>query len=126
MSEKKGKKKRTVVMIDKNLDKSLFLVIFSQFIVAEISNHLADWFLLQKVIKSGFSYREFSKERKNYNLSQTERDKIDYIIEDISEKSFVNTIPIKDITINDLELLFELMNNQVELFDALHIIWKPG
>ncbi len=120
MEKVKGSKRTAVKLIEK-LENSTFFVIFSQFSIIEISNHFADWFLLKKVIKSGFSYREFKVQRKNYSLTQKEKNKIDEIIENIGSKNFVDTVTIKALKSEDLDFIFTLVNNQIEFFDALHI-----
>lgn len=121
MGEGKNKKRKSTLLIE-GLEKKNYLVIFSQFIVAEISYHLSDWFLLQKVIKSGFSYREFRSQKKYFSLDDAEKDKIDFIVQNISEKEFVNALPIKELSIENLVLLSKLMNNQIEFCDAIHLI----
>ena len=97
-------------------------VILSPFLIAEISNHFADWYLLNKVIKSGHGYREFASEKKNHFLNEDEKYRLNEIIEKISSKSFVNTITVNEIKRPNLDLLFTLVNNQVDFFDALHIM----
>ena len=107
-------------MIEK-LENSSYFVIFSQFSIVAISNHIATWFLLKKVIKSGFSLREFRVQKKNYSLTQEEKNKIDEILENIGSKNFVDTVTIEALKSEDLDFIFTLVNNQIEFFDALHI-----
>lgn len=97
-------------------------VILSPFLIAEISNHFAEWYLLNKVIKSGHGYREFASEKKNHFLNEDEKYRLNEIIEKISSKGFVNTITVNEIKRPNLDLLFTLVNNQVDFFDALHIM----
>ena len=120
MGEGENKKNNVIEKLD-NINFKHF-VILSPFLIAEISNHFADWFLLNKVIKSGYSYREFLVEKKNHFLSLDEKFKINEIIEKISSKSFVNTITVNEIKRPNLDLLFTLVNNQVGFFDSLHIM----
>jgi len=97
-------------------------IILSPFLIAEISNHFADWYLLNKVIRSGHGYREFSSEKKNHFLNEDEKYRLNEIIQKISSKSFVNTITVNEIKRPNLDILFTLVNNQVDFFDALHIM----
>lgn len=117
------KKSQDINLINK-LDEIKFkdFVILSPFLIVEISNHFADWYLLNKVIKSGHGYREFASEKKNHSLNEDEKDMLNGIIQKISSKTFVNTITINEIKKPNLDLLFTLVNNQVDFFDALHIM----
>lgn len=117
-----GKKKNTKIELINSFEDSEHFVIFTPFLIAEISTHLANWYLMKKVIQSGHSYREFAKERKNHNLNNKEKAEIDTVIEKISLKNFVNVITIDEIKKHDLDILFALINNQAELYDSIHIV----
>ncbi|VVB94066.1 Uncharacterised protein [uncultured archaeon] len=119
-SENKGQKINVINKLDEI--KFEHFVILSPFLIAEISAHFADWYLLNKVIKSGHSYREFASEKKNHFLDENEKYRLNEIIEKISAKRFVNTITVNEIKRPNLDLLFTLVNNQVDFFDALHIM----
>ena len=121
-SEQKGRKKKTVKLVELFDFQDKFVALLTPFLITEISSHFADWFLLQKVIKSGYSYREFLRERRNYNLSIKEKEKINEMVESISKKDFVNTITIEEIKKEELELLLTLLNEQISFFDALHTL----
>ena len=69
-----------------------FDIHFSTFSLIELSIHFRDWFLLQKVIKGGFSYAEFKRERSKYSLSLEEREKINYILSELKNNENINLI----------------------------------
>lgn len=119
-AEKKSQEINVINKLDETKVKDF--VILSPFLIAEISNHFADWYLLNKVIKSGHGYREFAIEKKNHFLNEDEKYRLNEIIEKISSKSFVNTITVNEIKKPNLDLLFTLVSNQVDFFDALHIM----
>ena len=117
-------KKSQVINVINKLDETKIkdFVILSPFLIVEISNHFADWYLLNRVIKSGHGYREFASEKKNHSLNDVEKNMLNGIIQKISSKAFVNTITINEIKKPNLDILFTLVNNQVDFFDALHIM----
>lgn len=110
-----------VKLVDAFEDSGHF-VILSPFLINEISTHLADWFLLNKVIKSGYSYRKFASEKKNYSLSEDEKNRINEIIENLTQNNFIDVKSMEEIKKPDLETLFILTNNQVSFYDAIHIM----
>ena len=120
----KGKRKKSVILIDeieKLKEKSRYMIILSPFLISEISQHFTNWFLLKKVIADGFSYKEFLRERKNYNLSKEEKETIDDIIRDIGSKTSVNVLDIKDLKTIELEYVLKLRKYYIDFYDAFHI-----
>jgi predicted nucleic acid-binding protein len=119
------KKDVRIRLVDAFEDSKHFIAI-SPFLISEISTHLADWYLLNKVVKSGYSYRRFASERKNYNLSDAEKNNIDSIIGELSSKDFVDIVTIEEIKKPDLDILFLLIGNQVGFYDAIHVMVAKG
>ena len=122
MGEGERKKKDVRIELVDTLDKHDHFVKFTPFLIAEISTHIADWYLLNKVIKSGYSYRMFTTQRKNHNLNDEEKEKIDNIIEKLTSKNFVDVVTIDEIKKPDLDVLFTLVSNQANFFDSIHVM----
>ncbi len=116
-----GKKDQRIKLVDA-FENSEHFVVLTPFLITEISTHLADWFLLKKVIQSGHSYRKFGSERKNHDLTSDEKNKIDDVISNVAIKDFVNVVTIDEIKKPDLDLLFTLTNNQASFYDSIHVM----
>ena len=98
-------------------------VIFTVFLISEISDHLRDWYILKKVLANGYSYREFGRYKKQFKLSDEEMEEINTKILSISEaKDNVNTIATEPISVSEIEkiLAFDAKLG-IGFYDALHI-----
>jgi predicted nucleic acid-binding protein len=107
--------------IDHLGENSPYMIVFSPYVIAEISHHFADWFLLKKSIANGFGYREFSKERRNHRLEESEEDIINTIINDIGTKTSVNALDIENLSKTEIEAILNLRRNNIDFYDAFHI-----
>lgn len=120
-SEKPKRKSPSTKLIEELEDNEDYQVILSPFLIGEISSHFRDYYIFQKIIKDGFSFREFSREKKNYSLSPEELDKIDQMIVKIGGFDFVNVLDLKGI---DKTSLSEILNLETsyyfDFYDAIH------
>ena len=77
---------------------------------------------MQKIIKDGFSYRDFSKERKNHSLSEKEKDEINKIIISIGSAENVNVLPVKSIEKQNIEEILNMESDYYfDFYDSLHV-----
>ena len=67
-----GKQSVSIKLMEKGF-RGEFEIYISTYNIIEVSLHFTNWFLLQKVIKSGFSYQDFRRERSKYDLTTEER-----------------------------------------------------
>lgn len=98
-------------------------VVTSALLNAEISAHYRDWLLLKRTMRNGFSYREFSRIKSRYDLSASERHRIDLVIDDINSLPYVSFFDINGISKNDLNVLERLtLEFGLDLADGFHVV----
>jgi predicted nucleic acid-binding protein len=112
---------KIIKRIDALKERSPYMIIFSPYIIAEISHHFTDWFLLKRTISDGFGYREFNRERKNHQIRDEEKELIDRIIQDIGSKVSVNILEIESLEKKDIENILNLRSNYIDFYDSFHI-----
>jgi len=98
-----------------------FGIYISTFSLIESFIHFMDWFLLQKAIRDGFSYREFKKERSKYVLSPEETEQIDVMLKELKEDENINFIEIASMHEEFFGCIIEYVENYVDFLDAIHI-----
>lgn len=123
--EEKDKMSREVELIEKGFQGS-YDIYFSYINMMELSNHLTDWFLLEKVIKSGFGYPYFKREKMKYSLIQKQKDFINDIIKDYQNSPYVFYIEIDKMSNEFLKQAKLLVDNYVEFEDALHFLFAQA
>jgi len=112
----------SVKLIEKIYKNNNYEIILSPFLTNEISTHFRDWFIMQKIIKDGFSYRDFSRERKNYSLTEEEKNEIIQIIISIGSADNINVLPVKNIEKQDIEEILNLESDYYfDFYDSLHV-----
>ena len=98
-------------------------VVYSLFSNAEVSAHFRDWILLQKVIKDGYSHREFSRVKKNYKLTKLNKEKIEKLTQQIFDQPWVMYVDMKMMSEEHFEAFKTLTwTYQIDSIDALHNI----
>jgi len=108
-------------IIDRLNGDNNYQIILSPFLIREISSHYKDWFILQKIIKDGFSFNEFKQIKMNYELEETEKEKIDDIIIKIGNISNVNVLINSGLGVSEVEKILELESiYSFDIYDALH------
>lgn len=120
-SQEPKEKTASTKLIEKIKGDKKYQVILSPFLVNEISTHFKDWFLMQKVIQDGFSYREFNREKKNYEISSQEIEKIDEIINTISNIENIEILSPEDLTKESIAEILKLETKYYfDFYDAFH------
>jgi len=121
-SESETKKSNSVIAIQKGFDNnSNYEIYISNYTLIEIANHFRDWFLLKKVTSSGFSYKDFSKEKHKFSLSEEELSLIDKITTDLEEHPNINFIKVDNMGKEFLDKVMVYIKNYVDFFDAIHL-----
>lgn len=92
---KTGKIKPRTQQLINCIQKEKIEVMLSIFLISEASAHFSDWILMNKAVKDGFSYREFSKIKNNYKLTPKDKVRIDNLTKKIFELSWVTNAEIK-------------------------------
>lgn len=120
---KTGKIKPRTQQLINCIQKEKIEVILSIFLISEISAHFSDWILMQKAIKDGFGYREFSKIKKNYELTYRDKTKIENLTKKIFELSWITNAEIKTFDKMHFDALQALTwDYSLDTVDAIHAI----
>lgn len=108
-------------LIDRLNGDKRFEIVLSPFLIREISSHYSDWFLLQKVVKNGFSFNEFKKVKHKYSLDEKEIKEIDDIILTIGSIKNVNVLQMSALAIHEVERILLLEADfGFDVYDAIH------
>ena len=118
-----GRRKKYVDDLVNAIEAKRIKVISSLFLNTEISAHFRDWLLLRKIIRDGYSYREFARLKKQYGLDERERREIDGIIQNIASLSWVRFVELEELNRSSLNV-FEVLTLDylLDSIDALHNI----
>jgi len=120
-SSKPKEKTASTKLIERVTGDKKYQVILSPFLVNEISAHFRDWFLMQKVIQDGFSYREFNREKKNYEILEQEVGQIDDIINTINGVENFKILSLEDLTKEEMREILKLeVDYYFDFYDAFH------
>jgi len=121
-TEKAKKENSSTITTKKIIENKNFQIILSPFLISEISSHFRDWYNLEKAIKDGYSYREFNRVKKDYELTKEEMLKVDDVIIKIGSIENVNILLPEDIKRDEINTIFnyEIMY-QFDFYDALHV-----
>ncbi len=99
-----------------------FEIVISTFCIMELYEHFRDWFLLQKVIGSGFGYREFRRERKRHRLSQREVMVLDVLVSDFRDDPDIYFVEFEKVPRHFFPRVSILQRNGIDGIDAFHIL----
>lgn len=114
--------KKTSYRLFENAAAGEFEATISEFTILEVSQHFANYFLLLKLLKSGYSYNEFKRERKLFSLEESEVKDIAEISEFLRNNGGLNFIEIEKLEgIFFKEILQKYTKSCVEIMDALHV-----
>ncbi len=118
-----GKAKGYISELFETIRSNKIDVVFSAFVTAEIFNHLKDWYLMKKVMEDGFSYREFSRKRKEYHLEEKEDAEIGKLLKQIFENEWTINAEITALDEQDFSF-FEKYTLQfgLDTIDTLHAV----
>jgi predicted nucleic acid-binding protein len=87
----------------------------------EIHEHFTDYYLLQNVIKDGFGFREFPKERRNYVMDNEQLLSVSSMTEKLRTNPYLNYIEPETMTDVFLKLVMEYVKGYADFVDALHL-----
>jgi len=107
-------------LIDKGVE-GLFNIYISDYTLMEISQHLTDYYLMLKVIKDGFSFREFSRTRKDYTLDDEEAIFIAKIVEGLRTSEYLTYVETEEITGDFYKIVMGYVKEYIDFLDALHL-----
>jgi predicted nucleic acid-binding protein len=96
-------------------------IYISFYTLMEISQHFMDYYLQQKAIKDGFSFREFQKVRKEYSLSKEETKTIAELVENLRKNKFLNYVDVGEITGEYFQIIMSYVQGYLDFLDALHL-----
>lgn len=100
-----------------------FEIYFSEFTVMEITQHFIDYFLMQKVISDGYSFREFSKMKKKYEITEDESLTINQLTDRLINNQYLNYI-VMGSSKNEEKFLMTIIpyvKHYIDFMDAIHI-----
>jgi len=121
----KGKKTRDVELVERGFQRDYDTYI-SYMTTMELSVHLTDWFLLQKVIKNGFGYPYFRRERMKYSITSRQKEYISCIVREYQESPDAFYIEIDEITKDFFERVKLMIDNYIGIEDALHFVFAQA
>ncbi len=98
-----------------------FEIFLSEYNLMEIYEHFRDYYLQQNAISDGFGYREFSKVRCNYMLSEEQRSSVAELIEKIRNSPFVNYIEPEGMTEGFFKVVMGYVKGYMDFIDAAHL-----
>ena len=119
--EEKPRKTKAVSLVEKGF-RGAYDSYISYINIMELSSHIRDWFLLQKVVKSGFRYHNFRREKHRHTLTPEEKKLVGKIMTDYSKSPFVNYIEVDEISHLFFVRIKSFVDNYIELMDAFHIV----
>ena len=93
----------------------------SYYTLMEISQHFTDYYLEQKAIRNGFSYREFPRMRGDFTLSEDETEAISELIEILRKNEFLNYIDVGEIKGDLFKIIMRYVQGYLDFIDALHV-----
>lgn len=115
------RKNNSVFNLFNAVDNELFEPVISNFSLMEVARHLKDYFLLLKVIKDGFGYREFSRVKINYSVDPRNEKKVDNIIKDLEQDerfSYLKVTNLEPAAFGNIELYIA---GYIDFIDAFHL-----
>ena len=118
--EERGKKSISYSLVNKGA-MGKFEIYISFYTLMEVHEHFSDYYLQQNVIKDGFGFREFPKERRNYVMDSEQLISVSKMIEILRTSPYLNYIEPETMTDNFLKLVMEYVKGYVDFVDALHL-----
>jgi len=101
-------------------------VVSSVFLFTEISSHFKDWYILNKIIEEGFSYRELAnlKKRKKYSrLTKEQTREINSYLEGVAGLPWVDAVDLSGLGKEALDLFSTLtLDYYIDFADSFHIL----
>jgi predicted nucleic acid-binding protein len=98
-----------------------YSILISNFNLIEVFEHFRDYFKLNRIIKSGFSHREFIRERSKISITEEEEDQIDTMLTEIEEDTRLNFIKYAKFGENFISNIIKYVKYEIDFFDAIHL-----
>ena len=92
--------------------------------MVELYEHFRDYYLLDKTIKRGYGFREFSRIRNEHDLTltTTEEKRISGIFDDFENQEGVEMYEIEKITDDFFISLWDCIRGNIDFYDAIHVL----
>ena len=119
LSEKE-RKTNSVTLINKG-SMGEFEIFISFYTIMELHEHMSDFFLQQNIMKSGFSYREFSKNKKDFVLDEHQLTLVSELVENFRDNQYLNYIVPEIMTDRFFNEVMKYVRGYIEFVDALHL-----
>jgi len=120
-AEERRRKSASYTLVNKGA-MGEYEIFISFYTLLEISQHFTDYYLQQKAIKDGYSFREFLKVRQNYTLTEDETRTVSELVENLRTNKFLNYIDIGETVKGDFfRIIMEYVRGYVDFLDALHL-----
>lgn len=121
----KGKKTKEVGLVERGFQRDYDSYI-SYMTTMELSVHLTDWFLLRKIIQNGFGFPYFRRERMKHSLTAKQKGYINSIVREYQDSPDVFYIEIDEISKGFFERVKLMIDNYIEIEDALHFVFAQA
>jgi len=120
-SEKK--RKSTAYSLVEKGSRGEYEIYISFYTLMEIWQHFSDYYLQQRAIRDGFSYRQFSQVRQDYELTKEELNTVSELVQNLRKSEYLNYIEpyTKDMGDKFFNVIMEYVRGYVDFYDALHI-----
>ncbi len=119
-SESATRERKSTLVLERGFQGD-FEPFVSSFALLEVYVHFRDWYLMGKVIQSGFGFREFTRERKRFTLSEDQQAELDNIVADLRESPYLNYVEMDVMRRPSFETIDELVRNYLDYLDAVHV-----
>jgi predicted nucleic acid-binding protein len=112
-----------IKLVEKAFSKEYELAL-STFSMVELYEHFRDYYLLDKTIKRGYGFREFSRVRHDHDLTITssEEERINQIFDDFENKEGVVMYEVEKITDKFFVSLWHCIRGNIDFYDAIHVL----
>lgn len=119
-SEKEEKKSKSYTLVNKG-SMGEYEIFISFYTLMEVHEHFSDFFLQQNAIKGGFSFREFPKVRRNYELREHQLIELSELVENFRTNEYLNYIQPETMTEGFFKTVMEYVRGYIDFIDALHL-----
>lgn len=119
-SEKKKRTPPSYTLVNKG-SMGEYEIFISFYTLMEIHKHFTDFFLEQNAIKDGFSFREFSKVRRNYVLEEDQTRTVSELVENLRTNIYLNYIEPETMTEGFFKTVMEYVRGYMDFVDAIHL-----
>ena len=119
-SEEDDKKSVSYSLVNKG-SMGEYEIFISFYTLMELHEHFSDFFLQQNAIKGGFSFREFPKVKRNYELEENQLIALLELVENFRINEYLNYIESGTMTEGFFKIIMEYVRGCIAFIDALHL-----